>query len=594
MDREPTPREAPGGAPDDAQLGGLVRAVADDWRQPPQRLGQPTWRDRVEADRRRRGTVPAGRRWFGRLAGAGILAVVATVVLAMTAVYLTGPRTDRGAAGASGAPSAGASSSVSPSVAVSPRASAPSTGPTPLPALLVNGGLPSVTNVMLQGSGGFRTVDLATGTMAPDLPFPGGDSGKVLPRPDGGWVCVCVTYDESSGGSPTSLRITLRAATASGVADGVVDVGTVASEATTTSPDFTQVDVHVDASPDGRFAYISSSHRTETGWRAKIDVVDLTAFQVVDTIAIPDIDHSAEAGGGSWVGLAPSVSMRLDGNVFLISRAWYVDDPTTSTPGAGTDHWIPTFDGSPPVAIPALKPSTDPCADWEQGIIDDARFFVACIDQAGDVHVARYQLDGSRIDETDVGRWTGFGVNAARNGSGLFLWDPQARKLVRYDLVTGRSDSVTAPTTSAVDGPSDILATLGRTVGQWLAPTAAAKIFLQPAIAISDDGTTLYAIGTVGSIESLGSTGIDVFDISSGALTFKDHWQPTADFISIAVSADGAFVYATGMGGVSPSGVGDDRYKPSVTVFDASDGSVRLLAGQLSGNELFFLESVVR
>jgi hypothetical protein len=31
-----------------------------------------------------------------------------------------------------------------------------------------------------------------------------------------------------------------------------------------------------------------------------------------------------------------------------------------------------------------------------------------------------------------------------------------------------------------------------------------------------------------------------------------------------------------------------------VTVFDATDGSVRLFAGQLAGNELLFVESTVR
>jgi hypothetical protein len=48
------------------------------------------------------------------------------------------------------------------------------------------------------------------------------------------------------------------------------------------------------------------------------------------------------------------------------------------------------------------------------------------------------------------------------------------------------------------------------------------------------------------------------------------------------------------MGGVDASGIWDTRYKPSVTVFDASDGSIRLIAGQLTGNELYFLEPVVR
>ena len=49
-----------------------------------------------------------------------------------------------------------------------------------------------------------------------------------------------------------------------------------------------------------------------------------------------------------------------------------------------------------------------------------------------------------------------------------------------------------------------------------------------------------------------------------------------------------------GMGGVDASGVGDDRYKPSVTVFDAADGSIRAISGQLTGRELYFLEPVVR
>jgi len=595
MDREPSPHESPSGWSDDAQLGALVRAVADDWRQPPQRLGQLTWRDRIEANRRTCGSRSDGRRWFGRLAGAGLLAVVATVVLAMTAVYLTGPRTDRGAVGASRSPSTGASPLVSPGASSAPAASAPSAGPTPLPALLVNGDLPGVTRVVLQSNGSYRIADLATGTLGPDLPFPGGESGTVLPRPEGGWVCVCVKYDESGGGSPTSLSVTVRAVSASGVGEGTLEVGTVASEATTTSPDFVQVDVHVDGSPDGRLAYISSSRRTASSWRARIDVVDLTALQVVDTIAIPDVDHAADAGGGSWVGLAPTVSMGTDENVLLISRAWYVDDPTNATPGAGTDHWSATFDGTAPVAIPALKPATDPCGDWEQGLIDDASFFVACIDQTGDVHVGRYHLDGIRIDETDVGRWTGFGVNAARTGSALFLWDPQARRLVRYDLVTGRSASVTAPQPAgASDGPLDALGDLGRAVGRWLAPTAAAKIFLQPAIAISEDEATLYALGIDGSVDSFGSSGIDAFDIGGGGLAFKRHLEPTADFISVAVSADGAFVYAAGMGGVDATGLPDSGFKPSVTVFDTSDGSVRLIAGQLTGDAYSFLGPIVR
>ena len=166
--------------------------------------------------------------------------------------------------------------------------------------------------------------------------------------------------------------------------------------------------------------------------------------------------------------------------------------------------------------------------------------------------------------------------------------------LVRYDLASGRSDTATAPSIGALDGPLDPLAEFGRAVGRWLAPTAAAKIFLQPAIAVSEDGSTLYALGIDGSYDALGSRGIDAFDVGGDAVSFKSHWQPTADYISIAISADGRFVYATGMSGVNAAGLGDLSIKPSVTVFDASDGSIRLIAGQLDGNELLFLDPVLR
>src|SRR4051794_21686401 len=73
-----------GPATPDEAIGALIRAVTDDWRMPPQRLDEPTWRDRVEerAGRRQRG-------WFVRLAGPAATAVVATVLVAFVAVWLT-------------------------------------------------------------------------------------------------------------------------------------------------------------------------------------------------------------------------------------------------------------------------------------------------------------------------------------------------------------------------------------------------------------------------------------------------------------------------------------------------------------------------
>ena len=74
MERDLTPREDRATPPDDAELGALVRAVAEDWHRPPQRLDQPTWRERVDVSRRGLRRL-GGRRWIGRLAEAGVLAV---------------------------------------------------------------------------------------------------------------------------------------------------------------------------------------------------------------------------------------------------------------------------------------------------------------------------------------------------------------------------------------------------------------------------------------------------------------------------------------------------------------------------------------
>src|SRR5512144_1446237 len=81
---------------DDDQLGALVRARVEDWRMPPQRLDQPTWRDRVGArsTARRRG-------WLARLGRPAGAAVLATVVVAFVAVWLTAPRATGPIAGAS-------------------------------------------------------------------------------------------------------------------------------------------------------------------------------------------------------------------------------------------------------------------------------------------------------------------------------------------------------------------------------------------------------------------------------------------------------------------------------------------------------------
>lgn len=141
-------------------------------------------------------------------------------------------------------------------------------------------------------------------------------------------------------------------------------------------------------------------------------------------------------------------------------------------------------------------------------------------------------------------------------------------------------------------GPLEAVAALGRRVGQWIAPPVAAKSQLLPGMVLSPDGTRVYAIGVSSpGATDRGSSGIFAFDASS--LARLGSWAPTADFASIAVSADGLFVYAAAQGGIDAAG----RTSPngsSVTVFDTSDGSVRLIAGALGSSDLWFANSTLR
>lgn len=100
-------------------------------------------------------------------------------------------------------------------------------------------------------------------------------------------------------------------------------------------------------------------------------------------------------------------------------------------------------------------------------------------------------------------------------------------------------------------------------------------------------GSRLYALGIgQGDPAAAGSTGIFVFDTTT--LAPLDHWAPTADFVSLAVSGDGRFVYAAGAPGVEASGR-PAQVDASITVYDANDGSVRLVAGQMVTDDLLFV-----
>jgi DNA-binding beta-propeller fold protein YncE len=171
---------------------------------------------------------------------------------------------------------------------------------------------------------------------------------------------------------------------------------------------------------------------------------------------------------------------------------------------------------------------------------------------------------------------------ASPDGAYLYVWNPFGLELNRIELATGNVNKAKAAAVTA--SAANPLAAFGR----WLAPPTLAKMFLQPGVAISPDGTRLYGLGILGDPAAgdfSGSAGVVVFDTQ--AMTSLGRWEPTADFVSIAVSPDGAFVYASGMSGVDATGR-ETSQPASITVFNAADGSIRLIAGDLGRGMLSF------
>jgi hypothetical protein len=73
-----------------------------------------------------------------------------------------------------------------------------------------------------------------------------------------------------------------------------------------------------------------------------------------------------------------------------------------------------------------------------------------------------------------------------------------------------------------------------------------------------------------------------VFDART--LGLVGHWEPRALLNSLAVSADGRFVYATGLPGFDLYGH-EDGSPASVTVYDAASGEIQVIYGAVGNGD---------
>ena len=568
---------------DDATIEQLVRDVAGEWTMPPVRLDTPAWRERVRSARARRLATAGG--WFGRLGQAATAALALTVGAALVAVVLTRP------------PAPG--KTPPPSSETAPSGS-PNTRATSLPKLYVGDDAepnPSIL-IMRDERGDFARVDLSTGSI--NGPLTGKSSSSAL-RPDGigGFVCLCVEESGSIGGMPTDDIVTLDRYDPRGKLSSSKAIEQFSGE-----PDPRDEAIFIPERPahvltdisfsdDGRYGFVGWSTRAHPAWHSGVVVVDLATGKVASRLVLPDATDGE--GNSRRVVNAPRVVGAIGAGSVLIARAWYEWTPPASQEAMYTsenDVFRASY-GDGTFADPRRIPTASDCGPsvTRAGSLPDGGLWLACTNGGSHLTVVRrLGADNSLLDDIRVTGSSGVETDPtalSADGTKLFVWDPSSGTLTRVDPVSGEKTSG--------KGVASVEAGPLAAFGSWLAPTAAAKSWLHGGLALSPDGTRVYAIGVKGGVsdsESAGSTGVFVFD--AGTLEPITVWQPTADFISLAVSADGQLVFAAGLPGVDATGAHLIAQQASITVFNTADGSIRLIAGRLGGDALSFLSTSVR
>jgi hypothetical protein len=562
---------------DDDAIARLVRDAAGAWTMPPVRLDGGSWRDRVRSPRTRR--IAALRTGLERLAQAAAAAVALTVGAALLGVWLTTPRD-------AGKPSA--------TPGHSPNSRPSQVAASPLPKLFLAGDLPQPSQLTVQADSSYSLVDLRSGTIS--NPFAIGDWGSALrTAADGVPYCVCLRNDGFTSAGTTHVSVALVRSGSSGPAStSIGDIRGVVDPRGAAPADGQPAGARVTFGTDPRYAYVGWAAREHPVWKAGIIVVDVETGSIVQRVALPD-RSDGESDSRTAVVAPGVVGLAGDGQLLVVAP-WYRWSPAMSqnpTMHFGSDVFATTLDAG---ALGGLAPfdAGAQCGDqvMRAGALPDGGTWLACLGAGGGQTIVRRIAGNGSVNETRVAGGGDLGSDSlgtstiSPDGRALYAWDPIGGTLTAVDLATGK---VTSGLASTAAGPGPLTA-----LGRWLTPTATAKVFLSSGIAVSPDGTRVYVLGlepgAASSHDLAGSTGVFVFDAAT--LAQVGHWAPTADFVSLAVSTDGRFVYAAGSPGTTSGGTAGAA-AASVTVFEASTGTVRLIAGQLGHALLLFPATTV-
>jgi hypothetical protein len=530
--------------------------------------------------------VPVRR---ARVGHSALLALVLTIGLALFAAYAgpygrqeAGPRSSPARTGVGGARA----------VPVVPTRPPPPPSPSALPALRVFG--EPIQERLLVDAAGLRLLDLGTGTLGPvlaDTRWP-----SQLIRTASGFICVCVTTASLADGEMVSLRA--QVLDRSGRADRPKMIGSFRGyDDPALKPDEQGNSIAIGGavSDDESTLFLGLAQRNRDSWRRSVLVVDLRTGAVgqrveLDRLLLP----KGEASSDPTFAFSPEIVLSPSGRRAVVSA-----EGSGAYGTQGVKRWRVSIAGTRLESLSPLRggSGTLPASCSIGGYIDEETYYSLC-GWGGDLRLIRARLDGSVLKEQSIeGMETPGGFVAQvvdMSTKRLYLWNTSSRAVARLDLARGALDRlVTLPEGKTGSRRVDLLGTLVARLSNWVAPAAMAKMLIEPALALSPDGTRLYALGMSIPESDPGrgrSTGVYVVDTES--LSLLDRWAPTTDLMSLAVSPDGRYVYAAGMAGVDSSGQ-ETSWPASLTAYDRETGVVRLIAGDL-GTDWVILRDTAR
>jgi hypothetical protein len=358
------------------------------------------------------------------------------------------------------------------------------------------------------------------------------------------------------------------------------------------SPGFTLVAA---MSVDQRTLFVLTAGRRPPAWAIELHQVDATSGDLISSTVLDEIPVELDPPGASQsASPAASRDARPGGappdGVYVWAN-WLAKSPdgaylaaTVNYSEVEGDTWtngfrewlVPLSAGQPRSPVPvAAGAQLDPDS-WCIGppeFIDNELLVQVCTSPDGPrtgFHVRRITTEGESLATWDLPanpneQWYALSMALDRSRRGVLTWDPVQHSIARVSM----------------DDGAVLVRDVARSMLPESRPSNGRGFFgADPGLVVSPNGQRVYALGFgLGPSDGGTPTGIWVFDAET--LNLVDHWEPRAMLTSLAVSADGQFVYAAGANGFDVQG-NQNPWPSSVTVYDAATGEIQVIYGDVS------------